>query len=319
MGLIGQETTGAVGFAKALRTIPAMLDIARDVAELAPRSWIINYTNPTGLVTEAVLGNSEANIAGLCSGGLSAQIWAANALNVSPGDVRYDFAGLNHMNFSYNITVKGKPITDKEFELVAGHVGSIDKSLILKLGALPSSYLQYYFHRNKMLGEQTGAAKTRGETVVELENGILGDLSEINAYEKPESLKKRGGGGYAETAVMVMEALYNNRDTWAVVNTANNGVLPFLPNEAVIETPCLVNATGIMPLTQAPPPKAVWGLIAAVKNYESLAVEAAVTGNRDAALLALLAHPLIGDYEKAKEALDILLELNKGYLPQFIF
>jgi 6-phospho-beta-glucosidase len=343
-GLIGQETTGAAGFAKGLRTIPAMLEIARSVEELSPDAWIINYSNPTGLVAEAIMRYTRAKVAGLCSGGVFARNWVANALNVNPDDVLYNYAGLNHMNFSYNITVRGRPLTGAEFELAAGQVGAVDKSLILKLNALPSPYLQYYYHRTKIIAEQANMPKTRGEIVVDLENKILADLAgeaaktgeaakagesaktseaaksddgDESVCAIPESLKKRGGGGYAEVAIQVMNALYNNRDTWAVVNVANGGILPFLPAESVIETPCIVNAAGIAPIAQAPPPRQVWGLISAVKNYEALAVEAAVTGCRDTALLALLAHPLIGDYEAAIKALDILLNLNKEYLPAF--
>ena len=314
MGLIGQETTGAGGFAKALRTIPAMLEIARDVEVLAPDAWIINYTNPTGLVAEAVLSQTKAKIAGLCAGGLFPRNWTAEALNIPPADIRYDFAGLNHMNFAYNLTIKGRSITPEEFSLAAERFSSVDKSLIMKLGALPSPYLQYYFHQGKLVKEAAAAPQTRGETVMELEEELYRDFADPSIDYKPESLKKRGGGGYAEVAGSVMGALYNNRDTWAVVNVPNSGVFPFLPKDAVIEAPCIINAAGITPIAQGPPPKAVWGLIAAVKNYEMLAVEAAITGCRDTALLALMAHPLVGDYEIAAPLLEKLLEANKKYI-----
>ena len=314
MGLVGQETTGAGGFAKALRTIPAMLEIARDVENLAPSAWIINYTNPTGLVAEAVLGQTKAKIAGLCAGGLYPRYVTAEALNISQADVRYDFAGLNHMNFAYNLTINGRPITQEEFSLAAEKIASVDKSLILKIGALPSPYLQYYFHTEKMVKKAIAAPKTRGEVVMELEEELYRDFANPSIDCKPESLAKRGGGGYAEVAISVMNALYNNHDTWAVVNMPNSGAFPFLPKDAVIETPCIVNASGITPIAQSPPPKAVWGLIAAVKNYETLAVEAAITGCRDTALLALMAHPLVGDYDIAAPLLEKLLEANMEYI-----
>lgn len=317
MGLIGQETTGAGGFAKGLRTIPAMLDIARDVEELVPDAWIINYTNPTGLIAEAVNKYTKAKIAGLCAGGMFAQHWVSGALGVKPESVRYDFAGLNHMNFSYNITVNGRPLTDEEFAKAAAQVGSVDTDLIVKLGALPSPYLQYYYHTAKKVSTIKAAGKTRGEEVMEIEKQIYEDFANPNSYTKPESLAKRGGGGYSEIATTVMNAIYNNRDTWVVVNVPNRGTLSFLPDNAVIETACMVNASGITPLILTQPPKAVWGLIAAVKNYEQLTVEAAVTGCRDTALLALTVHPLVNDYDKAKELLPRLLEVNRKYLPQF--
>jgi len=317
MGLIGQETTGAGGFAKGLRTIPVILDIARDVEEISPEAWIINYTNPTGLVAEAVIKHTNAKIAGLCAGGFFARDWVAKALNVPPQDIRYDFAGLNHMNFSYNITIKGKPLTSEEFALAAEQVGCVDKSLILKLGALPSPYLQHYFHTSRKVKEAVAAPQTRGEEVIELEKEIFGEFANPDICTKPEALKKRGGGGYSEVATTVMDAIYNNKDSWVVVNVPNNGVFPFLPDDAVIETPCIVNAAGIKPLIQGSPPDMVRGLISAVKNYESLAVEAAVSGNRDTALLALLAHPLVREFESAEILLDRILETNKEYLPSF--
>jgi 6-phospho-beta-glucosidase len=306
MGLLGQETTGAVGFAKAMRTVPVMLDIAKDAEELAPDAWIINYTNPTGIIAEAVINHSKMKIAGLCAGGMFARNWTAQALKVNPEDVRYDFAGLNHMNVAYNITVKGRPLTDEEFALAAANVWSVDTELILKLRALPSPYMQYYFHRERTVRELKEAQKTRGETVLELEKELFDDFANPEISTKPESLNKRGGGGYSEIAIAVSESIYNNRDMWTVANVPNNGVLSFLPDKAVIETPCLVNATGLMPVIQSPPPVAVWGLIAAVKNYEMLTVEAAITGNKDTALWALVAHPLIGDYDVAKKLLEKL-------------
>jgi len=318
MGLIGQETTGAGGFIKALRTIPVMLDIAKDVEKLTSGAWIINYTNPTGIVAEAVMKHSKAKIAGLCAGGLFPQHWVAAVVEgIIPGDVRYDFAGLNHMNFAYNITVKGKPLTEEAFALAASQVGSVEKDLILKLDALPSPYLQYYFHTAKRTKELMEVPKTRGEEVIALEKELFRDFADTSIHTKPESLKKRGGGGYSDVACMVMDALYNNRDTWAVVNTANQGIFPFLPDDAVIEVPSLVNRAGITPVAQGKPPHTVVGLVGAVKNYESLTVQAAVTGCRDTALLALLAHPLVGDYDVAKPLLDKLLEANKAFLPQF--
>lgn len=305
MGLLGQETTGAVGFAKAIRTIPAMLDIAKDVEEVAPNAWIINYTNPTGIIAEAVINNSRAKIAGLCAGGMFPRDWVSRALQVKAEDVRYDYAGLNHMNFAYNITVKGRPINDEEFALAAECAGSVNKDLMLKLRALPSPYVSYYFHRDRA-AQHDAAKKTRGEVVLELEKELFSDFANPNINTKPESLDKRGGGGYSEIATSIMDAVYNNRDAWTVANAPNKGVLSFLPDSAVIETPCLVNAAGLIPITQSPPPNAVWGLIAAVKNYEMLTVEAAVTKNKDTALSALLAHPLIGDYDVAKELLEKL-------------
>jgi len=319
-GLIGQETTGAAGFMKALRTIPAMVDIAGCVAEINPDAWIINYSNPTGLVAEGVYKASKAKIAGLCAGGLFPAWWTADALGVSASQVRYDYAGLNHMNFAYNITVKNKAVTKDELDKIIERTGGAYADLLKKIGAVASPYLGYYFNTRETVKKMSHSPTTRGEDVLALEKEIFSDTggyADENNSQIPQALYKRGGGGYSEVAIGIMNAVCNNIDTFMVVNVPNHGVLPFLPDDAVIETACMVNAGGIKSLTIDPPSKAVWGLIAAVKNYEQLAVEAALTGSRDAALLALVAHPLVRDYDIAKPLLDELLEANREYLPKF--
>lgn len=317
MNLVGQETTGAGGFMKAMRTIPAILELARDVEELAPDAWIINYTNPTGLVAQAVNSYTKAKMVGLCAGGMFAQHWAADALGVAPESVRYDFIGLNHMNFSYNLSVNGRKLTTEEFEKTAEQVGSVSKDLILKLGALPSPYLQYYFHTGHKVAAMNQAPQTRGEEVIEIEKELFAEFADEQNFEKPKSLQKRGGGGYSEIATMVMNALYNNVDTWVVANIPNRGAVKFLPEDAVIETACVVNAAGLTPCVVSDPPKGVWGLVSAVKNYEQLAVEAAVKGDLDLAYLALTAHPLVRDYDVVEKLLPQLMEANRDLLPQF--
>jgi 6-phospho-beta-glucosidase len=291
-----------------------MLDIANDVARLAPDSWIINYTNPTGIIAEAVIKHSKANIAALCAGGLFARDWAAKALSVSPECVRYDYAGLNHLSFSYNITVNGRLLSEDEFILAAKEVGSVDISVSKKLRALPSPYLQYYYHKSRKLKEALAAKQTRGEEVMVLEKEIFRLFSNPDVKIKPEILKKRGGGGYSEVACTTMEALHNNVDSTIIMNVPNAGVFRFLPDDAVIEVPCIVNSSGIKPITQCAPPKSVSGLIASVKTYESLTVEASVKGCRKTAYLALLSHPLVGEADVAEKVLDRLLEANKEYV-----
>lgn len=316
-GVIGQETTGPGGFMKAMRTIPVMLDIARDVEKYNPNAWIINYTNPTGLVAEAINKYTKVKIAGLCAGGMRPQWRTAEALGVDADSVRYNYVGLNHMNFAYNITVNGRPITDEEFGKVAEKVGSVNPELIKKMHLHPSSYLQYYFHTSHKLNELKTAKYTRGEQVLMMEKDIFAAYANPEQCTKPELLAKRGGGGYSKVAIGIIRAIYNNEDKWMVVNVPNNGAIRILPDDAVIETGCIVNRAGIKPLAIGELPREVWGLICAVKNYEQLAVEAAVTGDRDTALFALMAHPLVRDYDIAKPMLDEMLEVNKKYLPQF--
>lgn len=316
-GLVGQETTGAGGFMKALRTIPALLEIAHAVEQYCPDAWIINYTNPTGIVAEAVNKYSQAKIAGLCAGGLNGRNWTAMALNIDPDSVRYDLAGLNHMNFAYNITVNGKPLTEEQFRTVATYRGEQDAEMCIKLGGLPSPYLQYYYHRSKRVKELQEKKLCRAEEVLQAEQEVYADYADPNCVTKPASIQKRGGGGYSEIALNVISAIHNNKDAWITVNVPNRGTLPWLPDDAVIETGCMVNASGIHPIQLAPVPRAVRGLICAVKNYEQLAVEAAVTGSVETAELALLAHPLVGEWELVKAMLPKLLEANRQWLKNF--
>jgi 6-phospho-beta-glucosidase len=318
-GIIGQETTGPGGMFKALRTIPAMLAIARDVEELNPNAWIINYTNPTGLVAEAVNNHTRVTIAGLCAGGNFPRDAVVAALKVAPEAVYYDYFGLNHLNFGYNVRVNGRPLTEDEFEQVLQKAtwGSLDIDLMRKLHMLPSPYLQYFYHRSKSVAQAAKKEHTRAEVVQSIEKEVFAAYADPSQHTKPDALARRGGGGYSEIALSVMESAYNNIDRVIVVNAPNRGAVPGLPENAVLELPCVVNASGIFPLRMNAVPQEVWGLIAAVKNYEQLAVKAAVSGDRDTALLALMAHPLVGDYEIAVPLLDEMLEANRAYLPQF--
>ena len=319
--VIGQETTGPGGMLKAFRTIPVLLDLAHEIERNNPDAWIINYTNPTGLVTEAVRRYSSAKIAGLCSGAYLPRDAVSKYLGAPKNDTYYDYFGLNHLNFAYNISIHGKPLTDEQFELVADHVhgGLVDKELVKNLRLIPSPYLQYYYHHDRLVSEHLQAELTRGEVVQKLEKEVFVAYADPTQETKPEALKQRGGGGYSEIALEVIDAIQNNRDRSLIVNTSNQGAIQFLPEDAVIETNCLVNASGIHPIHLAEIPKSVWGLVAAVKNYEQLAVEAAVKGDRKLALQALYAHPLVGQSEIANPMLEEMLEANRAFLPQFFY
>ena len=316
-GLVGQETTGAGGMMKAFRTIPVMLHVAERMEALAPNGWIINYTNPTGLVTEAVTRYTNANIAGFCSGGIFPKMWAKSAMGIDYNRVQYDYVGLNHMNFISNVTIDGRPITQEEFDKLAETNHDVDPELSRLLGVLTSPYLQYYYHTTKKVNGLLAAPKTRGEYVQELEKEVYDAYADPNNADKPAALAKRGGGGYSEVAMNFVNAVYNNIDTEMVVNVPNNGAVSFLPDSAVVEIPCLVNKRGMMPLHVGKVPEMCWGLIAAVKNYEQLAVEAAVEGSVEKMKWALLAHPLVREYELVEKLVPELLEANKAYLPQF--
>jgi len=316
-GIIGQETTGPGGMFKGLRTIPAMLEIARDVERINPQAWIINYANPTGLNTEAVQKYTRANFVGLCSGALGPRYLVSDVLRVPAESVHYAYFGLNHMNFAYQFTVGGRPLTDEEFDRIADRFGAVDARLVKSLRLIPSGYLHHYFHRSRGVAEARAKPHTRGEQVQMLEKEVFAAYSDPNQVTKPEALARRGGGGYSEIALGVMNALYNNLDQVIIVNTAQRGAVHGLPGDAVLELACAVNSAGIFPLHLPEIPHSVWGLVAAVKNYEQLTVEAAVTGSRDLALQALMAHPLVGDYDVAEPLLAEMLEANRAFLPQF--
>lgn len=316
-GIVGQETTGSGGFMKACRTIPVMIDLAREVERVCPNAWIVNYTNPTGLVTQAVQTNTNAKIAGLCAGGFFPRDNLHKYMGFDRDEITYDYFGLNHMNFAYNVMIGNRPLTREEFDTFAERQERYDPEEMKTLGMFLTPYLRWYYNTQELLDKNMKAEKTRGEMVLEIEKEIFAALEDPNCVTKPEALKRRGGGGYSEIAIGIIEAMVNNRDRWMVINVPNKGTIPFLPDDAVIETGCLVNAAGIHPLKLSSIPESVWGLTCAVKNYEQLAVKAAVTGDRRTAYLALMAHPLVRDWGKVKPMLDEMLEANRAYLPQF--
>lgn len=320
MGLVGQETTGPGGFFKALRTIPKMLEIADAIKCESPDAWLINYTNPTGIVSQALHDYTDVKCAALCSGALWPQWHAAETFGARFEDVQYDMFGLNHMSLAYNFRVAGRTLNTTEMRKLMecmGEPGKVMYDIAWSMQALPSGYMSYYYNTRawgKIFAEQT---KSRGEEVLALEKEIFADFANPAFDDKPPSLAKRGGGGYASMALDVMHALKGGKNLWSVVNVPNAGVFKYLPDNAVIETAVMVNHSGITALAAAPPPKAVWGLISMTKNYEMLAAEAAVTGCRDTALLALASHPLVRDYAVGRELFDKMLEANREFLPQF--
>lgn len=316
-GLIGQETTGAGGMFNAFRTIPVMIDIAKDVETYCPDAWIINYSNPTGLVTEALSKVCNVKVAGLCAGGMRPRWWTAEALDVPEESVYYDYLGLNHMNFSYNVTIDGKPLTKEQFSKVIKKCTTVSQDWMEAMQLIPSQYTQYYFHTKERVNQLKEQDKTRGEAILELERQIFREYADETNDEKPKTLAKRGGGGYSKVAIGVMDAIYNDTGKWMVINVANQGTVRFLADDAVIETACYVSKNGMKPLNIPNYPEEVIGLISAVKTYESLAVSAAITGDKETALKALVAHPLIRDYDIAKPLLEEMLEAHKEYLPQF--
>ncbi|MGO4347408.1 6-phospho-beta-glucosidase [Paenibacillus sp. MCAF9] len=324
--MIGQETTGAGGMMKALRTIPVLLEICKDMEELCPEAWLLNFTNPAGMVTEAIHKHSRIKSIGLCNSPIAAYKWLSSLYQVPIEQIQCEFAGLNHLHWISSITVNGESKLDELLNNQDGYSAknvpqyAWNGSLLRSLRAIPSYYLKYFYLQREILAEQQAAAakgETRAETVQRLEDELFEIYKDPNLSEKPKQLEQRGGAYYSEAAVKLMNSLYNDSGDIQTLNVPNQGVLDFLPDDACIEVNCVVTKEGPIPQPVAIVPAAAKGLIHAVKVYEQLAIEAAVSGNRDTALLALAHHPLVDSTNDAQRMLDEMLEQNKAYLPQF--
>ncbi len=323
-GIVGQETTGPGGFAKALRTIPVMLDIAADMERLCPQAWLINFTNPSGLVTEALAKHSRARVIGLCNLPINMLHRVAGYLGVAPKRVSLDYVGLNHLSWVKGAYVDGQDVTedvlakaiDEARQEAEGHP-IFAPQLLQALGMLPCYYLRYYYHHDEVLQEQRQAGKTRGEEVLEIEESLLAAYADPQCDRKPAALEKRGGAMYSTAAVSLIAAIACNKNEVHIVNCQNQGAILNLPEDAVVEIPCLVGAAGARPFSVGRLPTVTRGLVQRVKAYEELAIEAAVTGDRQSALRALISHPLVPSFGVAAALLDAILEANRGYLPRF--
>jgi len=314
-GVIGQETTSPGGMMKALRTIPVMLDLVADIAEVCPQAWLINYTNPSGIIAEALGKYGRARFVGLCSGPHEWSAAILRAMGVAPERATVEWLGLNHLGFATRVWVDGEDATEQAIEAVAGS-WAIDGDLIRTLGAIPASYLQYYYDHDRLVAQSRQPGhQTRGERVREIESALLQAYADPTLDTKPALLQQRGGGGYAAVAFAAMTAIAHNTGDRQVIQTLNRGALDGLPEDASVEIPCLVDHTGPHPVRIGSIPLAIRGLIQAVKAYESLTVEAAVRQSKPIALQALLAHPLAPDWETARAMLDALFAANRTWVP----
>ncbi|MCD6290301.1 MAG: 6-phospho-beta-glucosidase [Anaerolineae bacterium] len=325
-GVIGQETTGPGGFAKALRTIPVVLDIARDIQQLAaPGAFLINFTNPSGLITEALLRYSDINVIGLCNLPIGIEMELAKRFGVDRHRITIDNVGLNHLNWLRGVWIDGQDVWDRVFQEALKEAREREQEdetgfsaeLLETLQCIPCGYLRYYYNHDKMLAHQLKAEKTRGEEVIEIERQLMEMYQNPNLKEKPKLLEKRGGAHYSTVAVSLMTAIENNKNEIHVVNTLNRGAIPNLPPDVVVEVPSVVGANGARPLVTDPLPPQIAGLTQQVKAYEVLTAKAGAEGDRRAALQALLTHPLVPSFSVAKGLLDAILEANRDFLPQF--
>ncbi|WP_399925433.1 6-phospho-beta-glucosidase [Streptomyces kanamyceticus] len=318
-GCVGQETTGAGGLAKALRTVPVVLDIAERVRRTNPNAWIIDFTNPVGIVTRALLQAGHKAV-GLCNVAIGFQRKFAKLLDVAPGQVHLDHVGLNHLTWETGVRIGGPGGDDVLPELLAEHGDAVAEDLHMpreivdRLGVVPSYYLRYYYQHDAVV-EELKVKPSRAAEVAAMERQLLEMYGDPALDEKPELLAKRGGAFYSEAAVDLAASLLGNGGSpYQVVNTVNNGTLPFLPDDAVIEVQATVDGTGAKPLPVEKLDPLYSGLISHVTGYEDLALQAALHGGRNRVFKALLAHPLVGQYAYAEALTDHLIAHNREHL-----
>jgi 6-phospho-beta-glucosidase len=318
-GCVGQETTGAGGFAKALRTVPVVLDLAEQVQRRAARdAWIVDFTNPVGIVTQALLDAGHRAI-GLCNVAIGFQRHFAARFGVEPARVQLEHVGLNHLTWERAIVVDG---VDRLPELLASAPDELadetglPRELILALGAVPSYYLAYYYLTSEKLEEQR-SGKTRAEEVMEIERGLLDLYADPTLVTKPALLERRGGAFYSEAAAQLIASLHAGTGDVQIVDVRHEGALPDLPGTAVGEIPARIDRDGAHPLPLAPLAPEMRGLVQAMKAFEELTIAAALSGDRRVALKALLANPLVPDMRTAEPLLAALLDSDRALLPRF--
>ena len=327
--LIGQETTGVGGMAKALRTIPVILKIAQDMRELAPSALLVNFTNPSGLVTQALSDfASDISALGVCNGPITTKMMIIDELEhatgkkIDPNHSILDTLGLNHLSWYRGFTLEGEDVWE---QVIQSFISALkvekdpewDPHMIDVLRMIPNSYLQYFYATEEKLSAQESWPPSRAEEVIEIEKDLLKEYANPSLIEPPAGLMLRGGAYYSTVATQLLNAHYNNLGETHVVNTRNNGAVQEWPAYWVLEMPAIISRRGVNPVPAKPLPHVCFGLIAQIKMYEFLTIDAAVNGNREAAYQALLAHPLGPKTNKISEVLDDMLEINRQYLPQF--
>jgi len=311
---------------KALRTVPVILDICKDIEELAPDAWLFNFTNPAGIVTEAAQKYSKVKTVGLCNSPINFYKFLAKEYGVTERDVLPEFVGINHLHWVTAAYVNGEDklpeLIGKGREYTASNVTAFDwdADFLSSLGAIPTYYLRYFYMTDKMLEDMKASLEkngTRADVVSRVEAELFELYKDVNLKEKPKQLEQRGGAYYSEAAVNLMYSLYTDRRDIQTLNVRNGNIIDFLPEDASIEVNCVVTAQGPIPIPLQNVPAHVTGLLHAVKTYESLTIEAAISGDKGIALQALVHHPLVPSVSVAKTLLEEMLEANKEYLPNF--
>lgn len=324
-GLVGQETTGAGGFAKAMRTIPVMKAICEDIENLCPGAWLINFTNPAGIITEFVNTRTNVKCIGLCNVPINMVYEVAEKLEVDHREVDARFFGLNHLSFMGHLYQDGvdrlaEVIRKERSEAIVANIQKEDgmDEMMIRLGMPMSPYMQYFYFEDSMVAKEQQAMEseegTRAQVVAKVEAELFELYAKPDLDEKPEALARRGGARYSEAAIALMNSIHNNIGDVQVVNVINGHTLPELPENVAIETNCVIDAKGAHPLEYGPMPLTVRGLVSQVKAYEQLTIEAAVTSNQETAIMALLNNPLVHTMDQAKALLLDLIEGHRPYL-----
>jgi 6-phospho-beta-glucosidase len=330
-GVLGQETNGPGGLFKGLRTIPVILDICRDMEKLCPNAWLINFTNPAGMVTEAVLRYSNIKkVVGLCNVPIGMEMGIAKLLDVEHSRIRVDFAGLNHMVYGLDVYLDGESVKDRVIELLtdpnnSSFVKNIqglgwEPSFLKALNVLTCPYHMYYYKTKEMVEKDLKNSEmegTRAEVVQKLETDLFELYKDPNLDIKPPQLEKRGGAYYSDAAVRLITSIYNDKRDIQPVNTVNNGAIASIPDDSAVEVSCIITKDGPRPIVMGDLPVPVRGLVQQIKSFERIAAEAAVTGDYDKAVLALTINPLVASDKLAKQIVDEMLEAHKEHLPQF--
>ncbi|MFB4159349.1 6-phospho-beta-glucosidase [Geomicrobium sp. JSM 1781026] len=322
--VLGQETNGPGGLFKALRTIPVILQICEQMETLCPNAWLINFTNPAGMVTEAVLRYSNIEkVVGLCNVPIGMEMNVAKRFDVDHERVRIQFAGLNHLVYGLDVFVDGVSIKEEAIRRLgeSSTVKNIkgqdwEPEFIRALGVLPCSYHLYYYKSKEMV-KKAMESETRAEVVQRLEEELFERYKDPDLSVKPPELEERGGAYYSDAAIRLMTSIYNDKRDIQAVNTMNRGAIHGIPYGSAVEVSCIITKDGPVPLTIGELPVAVNGLVQQIKSFERLTVEAAVTGDYEKAVLALAINPLTPSDTVAKQIVDEMLEAHRAYLPQF--
>ena len=324
-GMIGQETCGIGGMFKGLRTIPVLMALCERMQALCPNAWLINFSNPAGIATQAILNHTPVKMMGLCNAPFNMFKSVREQLGLRP-DAFIEYLGLNHLSWITAARQDGRDHLQEAF--AQGAASEAMKSLpdwgfppevVCQVKGIPSYYLAYYYFREEKLQHLQKAKESRGEECVRIEEELLALYSDPNLSEKPEQLMQRGGAYYSEVAISLVDAIHNDRNELHVINTLNKGALPFMADDDAIEITARVGAQGVTPIPMDPgfDNRHIISYMRTIKAYEREAVQAALHGDVDAAMRALLINPLAGDYHTARSCFYEMLEAHRAYLPQF--